>query len=289
MPTGIRRIGAHHHDIRVGRLDRPHDRREIGLRRRIAAVVDDAQAERLGVFARAVGGVARELLVGGDDRHRLRLRALLHRDVEEALGEGGLRVRPRRDHHEIVRVVELGVDREAEQPDERLLLLDDDRHGRRQHGGGVGADDQLDLVDVEQLRVDARHGRRVALVVVVDELDRPAEQPALGIDVLLPDLLGEQRGLAVGREPAGQRHAVADLDRLAGRRLRRQRAGAQGRSRKDGAEQHSFGLAPTKHRFLRCWADCAAILCVKQGRAPAQIVGRKGGPDPIWSRPRRPP
>ena len=89
--------------------------------------------------------------------------------------------------------------------------------------GRVAADHQIDLVDVEQLRVDAGHRRRIALIVVVDELHRPAEEPALGVDVLLPDLHREERRLAVGREPAGQRHAEADLDRLGG--LRRQRCG----------------------------------------------------------------
>ena len=42
---------------------------------------------------------------------------------------------------------------------------------------------------------------RIGLVVVVDELDRAAEQPALGVDVLFPDLLREQRRLAVGASP----------------------------------------------------------------------------------------
>src|SRR6516164_6165476 len=51
---------------------------------------------------------------------------------------------------------------------------------------------------------------------------RTAKQSAFGIDFLLPDLLGEQGGPAVGGEPSGQRLAVADLDRFA--RLRRRRS-----------------------------------------------------------------
>src|SRR5262249_55522479 len=39
-------------------------------------------------------------------------------------------------------------------------------------------------------------------------------QAALGIDVGLRDLHGQERALAVGREPAGQRHAEADGERL---------------------------------------------------------------------------
>ena len=50
--------------------------------------------------------------------------------------------------------------------------------------GAVAGDDEIDLVDVEQLGVDARHGRRVGLVVVVDELDLAAEQAALRVDVV---------------------------------------------------------------------------------------------------------
>src|SRR6266478_3700681 len=58
----------------------------------------------------------------------------------------------------------------------------------------------------------ARHRRGIALVVVVDELDGTAQQPALCVDVLFPDLLGEERGLAVGRKAARHCHAEADLD-----------------------------------------------------------------------------
>ena len=47
----------------------------------------------------------------------------------------------------------------------------------------------------------------------MDELDLPAEQAALGIDFLCPDLAAEQRLLAVGGKRAGQRHAEADFDR----------------------------------------------------------------------------
>ena len=46
--------------------------------------------------------------------------------------------------------------------------------------GGVAADHEIDLVDVEQLGVDAGNRRGIGLVVVVDELDLAAEQPALG-------------------------------------------------------------------------------------------------------------
>src|SRR5262249_56575762 len=109
--------------------------------------------------------------------------------------------------------------------------------GGRTYGGAEAADDQIDLVDVEQLGVDARHRRRIGLVIVINELDRTAEEPALGVDVFFPNLLGEQRRLAVGREPAGLRYAVADLDRLAG--LRPGRAREQQRARREPAHEAS--------------------------------------------------
>src|SRR2546429_190805 len=82
-----------------------------------------------------------------------------------------------------------------------------DGYGRCRHVGAVAADDQVDLVYVEQLGVDARYCRRIGLIVIIDELHGTAEQPAFGIGILFPNLLGEQRGLAVGRKPARPRHA----------------------------------------------------------------------------------
>src|SRR5262249_16012875 len=65
-----------------------------------------------------------------------------------------------------------------------------------------------------QLGVDAGHDGGAGLVVIVDELDRAAEQPAARVDLLGPDLLGQQVRLAGRGEAAGERHAEADLDRL---------------------------------------------------------------------------
>ena len=144
------------------------------------------------------------------------LGVLRGRHLEEALGERllGPRAAGRR-HREVALVVELAVHREAEQREERPVVLHDDRHRRRDHVGRVAAGDDVDLVDVHQLGVEARYRRGIRLVVVVDELHRPAEQPALGVDLLFPDLHGQQRRLAVGRERAGQVHAEADGERLA--------------------------------------------------------------------------
>ena len=142
-------------------------------------------------------------------------RAILKKPVVKA----GFGFGPGREHREIFVVVELVVDPGAEQAQIEPLLLDHDRHRRRDLGGRVGADGEIDLVHVKQLGVDAGHRRRIALIIVIDELDRAAEQAALGVDVLFPDLHRDERHLAVGRERAGERHAKADLDRLSGRSL----------------------------------------------------------------------
>ncbi len=103
---------------------------------------------------------------------------------------------------------------ERKQADEGLTLLHDDRQGRRDHVGGVAADHEIDFVDVEQLGVDAGHRRRIALVIVVDELDRASEQSAFGVYFFFPDFHAQKRLLAVGGERTSLRHTEADLDRL---------------------------------------------------------------------------
>ena len=47
---GVERIGADHEQVRIGRLHRAHDRREVGRGRRIALFVDDLEARLHGVL-----------------------------------------------------------------------------------------------------------------------------------------------------------------------------------------------------------------------------------------------
>src|SRR5262249_47255454 len=75
---------------------------------------------------------------------------------------------------------------------------------------------EIDLVEVEKLGIDARHQRRIALIVVLDELHRPAEQAALGVDLVLQYLQPELHHLAGAGVRAGERHAAADADRVGG-------------------------------------------------------------------------
>ena len=158
------------------------------------------------------------------------------------------RIGPDRQHREVVRVFELLVDIEREQADEGLLVPDHDRHRRRGDIRAIARDDEVDLVDIEQLCVDAGHQRRVGLVVVIDQLDRPAEQPALGVDVLGPDLRGQEPALAVDRERAGQRHRKPDRDRLAARRLLL----GEGRGRKQQPRRERAGHAAEPAPLSSC-------------------------------------
>ena len=117
-------------------------------------------------------------------------------------------VRPGRDHHEIVRVVELRVDSERHETEKESLAFDDQRHRRRDGIVAVAADNDIDLLNIEETLVNVGDELGVRLIVEEDEFDRPAEEPAVGVDVLLPDLVGESSGLAVRRESARERDNI---------------------------------------------------------------------------------
>jgi hypothetical protein len=95
-------------------------------------------------------------------------------------------------------------------------VLHNHRQRGRDHVCPKAADHQIDFVHVKQLRVNARNSRWVGLIVIKYQFHRPAQQAAFGIDIAFPDLHGQQRGPAVRRQSAGQRHAEADCDRGGG-------------------------------------------------------------------------
>ena len=109
------------------------------------------------------------------------------------------------------------------------LVVARDRHGRRrQHRAGIG-DQQVDLVLGDELVVERRGGRGVALVVIGDELDRDLLVERLDVDAALGVLLVDpefQRAVHRHRdrgEASGRRIERADLDlgrRIRGHRLR---------------------------------------------------------------------
>jgi hypothetical protein len=174
---------------------------------------DDTHAVPCNMFLGSLRRTLREGRVGDQDRHRFGPRALPPRDFEEAFTQGQVWVRPGRNHHEVLRVVTLRVDRERHEPEKEPPALHDQRHRRRNRVISVAAHHEIDLLDVEETLVDVGDQRGIRLIVEADEFQRPSEEPARCIDLLLPDLVGEPGGLAVGRESARERQTISDSER----------------------------------------------------------------------------
>jgi Phage integrase family len=66
-----------------------------------------------------------------------------------------------------------------------------------------GPEQQIDFVDGDQLRVEGRDGVWIALIIVIRKLDRTAEEPALGVDIVAPEFERHQDLFAVGGDAAG--------------------------------------------------------------------------------------
>jgi hypothetical protein len=116
---------------------------------------------------------------------------------------------------------------------EDLLIALRDAHGGEDAAGGVGPDDQVDLVDGDQLLVEAARQLGLGLIIEEHPLDGPAEQAVALVQLLDVDLardLVEQRRR---REGARERQRAADADRRTGRR----RHHAAGEGEKDDRNQ----------------------------------------------------
>src|SRR5712691_2594311 len=164
------------------------------------------------MFSGSLSGALRERCVGNQDRHRFGLWILLPRDLKEAFSQREVRVRPGRNHHEILRVVELCVDSERHETEKESLALHDQRHRWRDGIVSVAANHDIDLLNIEETLVNVSDEFRVRLVVEADELHGPAEELAVCVDVLLPDLVGESGGLAVRCESARERQTIPDSE-----------------------------------------------------------------------------
>jgi hypothetical protein len=149
------------------------------------------------------------------------------------------------------------------------------------------ADHELDLVHVEQLGVDRRHGRRIALVVVGHELDLAAEQAALGVHVIDPDLHGDQGRLAVGGQRTGLRHAQSDTDRIGGARGRTHRQEDDGNGNDRRAEpREQFPGIQRRHYLPPLWRPRLEAFFAMLRRVPPGALARC----PIgWNHPIRRP
>ena len=227
-PGAVGWVGRNIDHVRIGRPQRPQNRREIRGGWRIACIIHGRQPGRLGVDPSAVGRIAGELGIRPQDREGLRLRVHAHRQVEEAVREGQLRLRPHRHHGEHARIVVFAVDRQCEQTEVQLVVARHDRHCRRGHIGRIAGQHEVHVIDVQQLDVDAGHVGRVALRIVADQLDRTPQQSARRVDLFGPDFRRQDAGFADRRQPAGLRFAKPDRNRLH-RSGRRNPANDQGR------------------------------------------------------------
>ena len=90
------------------------------------------------------------------------------------------------------------------------------RHGERQRRVDV-AEQKIDLVAVDQLaRLLHRVPASPLVEILDDELDRTAEDAALGVDLVERHLAADELVLAQRRVGAGQRIVEADLDGVRG-------------------------------------------------------------------------
>ena len=92
-----------------------------------------------------------------------------------------------------------------------------DQRIHRHRGAGRGAaEENVDMIVLDQALGEAVGARGVRTVVVGDELDRTSQQPARGVRLLDIDLQGLQLGLAQeGGRPRHREHR-ADPDRVGG-------------------------------------------------------------------------
>jgi hypothetical protein len=273
----VRREAGDVNDIWAGGLDRPHDRTEVDLVRREAAIVNDLEIILLGPMSGADCSRLRKLGIGNRDCHELWLRIHRHRDVEEALREGQMRVRSEGEDLKILVVAKLFVDPQSSKRHEDLVVLHHKRHRRTDDVGAVSGNDEVDFVDVKKLGVDARHQRRIALVVVIDQLHLAAEEAAFGVLIFGPHLGRQQRGLAVAGVGSRESHAETDLDGLRRYRLVESCSQAQHghRKRQDGPASKS--ISGELHLFL------PFFIFLVFARAPTPARAFSGSAIDAWS------
>jgi hypothetical protein len=241
------RIRGNEHEVRVGGRNRAYDGRVIDQVRRVAVIVYDLEPELFDVFPGPGHGGLPELGVFADDRHGARARFHGHGGCEETKRQTAVAFRAVRQNLKIPVVFELVVNAGAEQRHVGHLFLHHDRHRCCNQICGKWRDDEVDLVEIEKFRIDARDQSRVALVVVVDELDRATEQTACLVDLVPPDFAPEQKHLACGGAGPGERHAEPDLDRLGSASGRK----SQSRAASGGSlQQLATADRPYRHRSL---------------------------------------
>ena len=163
--------------------------------------------------------------------------------LEHAAGVVGLLIVVAADDPALV--VPEHVDADEAAVEQHLLVRHHDRHDRAADERRVGREHQIDLVLIEQPVVERLRDRRIALVVVDDHLHGAAQQAALLVHLLEPqvvDRLVVRRRLGEG---AGQPERSSDHDRILLRGRRDRAAGEHQRT----CRQRARG-APACHHQL---------------------------------------
>ena len=172
--------------------------------------------------------------------------------------------------------------------DERVVVAVRDGRGRRRQERRERAEHERDLVLRDQVLVVRHDLRRAARVVEDLEIDVLAEQTAVRVDDVLPQLVAAHRRFAGIREVARKRQRDSDLHRAPGhrtaggrRRRRRGRRGDEGRARNrqelQGSTHHETSLSV--NQTIEPAGDLGTVLhCV-----PARFVLDESGARAIAS------
>ncbi len=168
---------------------------------------------------------------------------------------------------------------------EHAFLVADLRHGQRKRRVHV-AEQEVDLVALDQLaRLLHRRARVAAGRILDQELDRPAENAALGVDLLDRELAADQLVFADRRKGPGERIVQPDFDRVRSPRLVDEwRAKLQHARRGDGFE-HITAVDFLARKILWCHGtlllDCdrETTFCNFAARASSARNDYMGEPD----------
>ncbi|MEH2514912.1 hypothetical protein V1279_000485 [Bradyrhizobium sp. AZCC 1610] len=139
-------------DIGLGGLERADDGGEFHRVRRIGLIEHNRDVALLGDVACGQREVLGEFLIRGEQRHALA--AGLLRQIEER-GRPTVGRPPGRIVEPHV-VADLAVHLEREIPHQQQAALLDERHDRRGRHRRVRREQEVDLVDIHELRVDRR-------------------------------------------------------------------------------------------------------------------------------------
>ena len=94
--------------------------------------------------------------------------------------------------------------------DQYFVIALGDAHGRQDGAGGIGAHQQIDLVDSDQLLVERPSQVRLRLVVLDDPLDLAAKQSAPLVEIVDIDLSNDLVDHRCGGERPGQGQSAAN-------------------------------------------------------------------------------